>query len=164
MISVGAFTSVQVNVDAQGNNIVGDATNDPSIAIDPNDLNKMAIGWRRFDTVESNFREAGVAYSQDGGQTWTFTGVLEEDAIRSDPILATDADGKFYYSSLILDYTIKAYGFKSIDGGENGGPPAFAYGGDKESIAIDGRRSLVQAAHRHHRRRRHQAGDTRCRP
>src|SRR6266850_270114 len=31
----GAFTSVQVNVDANGNNITGDAANEPSISIDP---------------------------------------------------------------------------------------------------------------------------------
>src|SRR5882672_4161355 len=37
----GPFTSFQVNVDAQGNNIVGDAANEPSIAVDPTDLSKM---------------------------------------------------------------------------------------------------------------------------
>src|SRR6476619_5764150 len=32
----GTFTSYQVNVDADGNNIVGDAANEPSISQDPN--------------------------------------------------------------------------------------------------------------------------------
>jgi hypothetical protein len=31
----GPFVSHQVNVDANGNNIVGDAANEPSIAVDP---------------------------------------------------------------------------------------------------------------------------------
>src|SRR6266498_1898584 len=31
----GTFTSFQVNVDAQGNNIVGDAANEPTISVDP---------------------------------------------------------------------------------------------------------------------------------
>ena len=31
----GPFTSYQVNVDAQGQNIVGDAANEPSISVDP---------------------------------------------------------------------------------------------------------------------------------
>ena len=44
----GRFTSYQVNVDGSGNNIVGDAANEPSIAVNPNDPNEMAIGWREF--------------------------------------------------------------------------------------------------------------------
>ncbi|PYL24791.1 MAG: hypothetical protein DMF44_04075, partial [Verrucomicrobia bacterium] len=35
----GPFISYQANVDAQGNNIVGDAANEPSIAVDPTDGN-----------------------------------------------------------------------------------------------------------------------------
>src|SRR5215470_12392809 len=63
MISVyGSFTSYQVNVDANGNNIVGDAANEPSICVDPTNRNRMAIGWRQFNTVSSNFRQAGFAH------------------------------------------------------------------------------------------------------
>ena len=51
----GPFTSFQVNVDANGNNIVGDAANEPSISVDPTDGNKMAIGWRQFDTWHVQF-------------------------------------------------------------------------------------------------------------
>src|SRR5262245_45986228 len=46
----GPFVSYQVNVDQNGNNIVGDAANEPSISVDPTDGNKMSIGWRQFDT------------------------------------------------------------------------------------------------------------------
>lgn len=62
----------QVNVDADGNNIVGDAANEPSIAVDPNNPNNIVIGWRQFDTTASDFRQAGYSYSTDGGETWTF--------------------------------------------------------------------------------------------
>ena len=55
----GPFTSYQVNVDANGQNILGDAANEPSIAVDPTDPNKMSIGWRQFNSVTSNFRQAG---------------------------------------------------------------------------------------------------------
>ena len=48
----GPFTSFQVNVDANGNNIVGDAANEPSISVDPTDGNKIAIGWRQFDSLD----------------------------------------------------------------------------------------------------------------
>src|SRR6202051_90945 len=58
----GPFTSFQVNVDAQGNNIVGDAANEPSIAVDPTDGNKITIGWRQFNTYTSNFRQSGWGY------------------------------------------------------------------------------------------------------
>ena len=83
----GTFTSYQVNVDAQGNNIVGDAANEPSIAVDPTDGNKMTIGWRQFNSVQSNFRQGGWGFTTDGGIHWTFPGVLENNVFRSDPVL-----------------------------------------------------------------------------
>src|SRR5437773_7199456 len=73
----GLFTSYQVNVDQNGQNILGDAANECPISVDPTDGNKMAIGWRQFDSVTSNFRQAGWGYTTDGGLTWTFPGVLE---------------------------------------------------------------------------------------
>src|SRR6476661_11075987 len=51
------FTSYQVNVDANHQNIVGDAANEPSIAVDPTNPSRMTIGWRQFDTYTSNFRQ-----------------------------------------------------------------------------------------------------------
>jgi hypothetical protein len=55
----GPFISYQVNVDNNGNNIIGDAANEPSIAVDLTDGNKMTIGWRQFNSVSSNFRQGG---------------------------------------------------------------------------------------------------------
>src|SRR5437016_12208410 len=68
----GPFTSFQVNVDANGNNILGDAANESSIAVDPPNGNKITIGWRQFDSVLSNCRQGRWAYTTDGGTTWTF--------------------------------------------------------------------------------------------
>ena len=59
----GPFISYQVNVDNNGNNIVGDAANEPSIAVDPTDGNKMTIGWRQFNSVSSNFRQGGWGFT-----------------------------------------------------------------------------------------------------
>src|SRR5476651_2648167 len=57
MVSVhDTFTSQQVNVNANGLNVVGDAANEPSICVDPTNHNRMAIGWRQFNSVTSNFR------------------------------------------------------------------------------------------------------------
>src|SRR5207247_4933666 len=73
------FISYQVNVDAQGNNIVGDAANEPTISVDPTNGNKIAIGWRQFNTWTSNFRQAGYGYTTDAGTTWHFPGVLQNN-------------------------------------------------------------------------------------
>ncbi len=137
-ITFNGFTSVQVNVDADGNNIVGDAANEPSIAVDPAHPNRMAIGWRQFDTVVDNFRQAGWGYSSNGGRTWIFPGVLERGVFRSDPVLEADADGTFYYNSLTTDgNTYWCNVFKSTNGGRTWDAGIYAYGGDKPWMAID---------------------------
>ncbi len=100
----GAFTSYQVNVNASGNNITGDAANEPSISVDPTNHNKMAVGWRQFDSVFSNFRQSGRGYTTNGGTTWTFPGVLQSNVFRSDPVLASDNTGHFYYLSLLENF------------------------------------------------------------
>src|SRR6476646_8741396 len=83
----GPYTSYQVNVDVNGNNRVGDAANEPSICVDPTDGNNMSIGWRQFNSVSSNFREAGFAHSTNGGKNWMSPSVLQSNVFRSDPVL-----------------------------------------------------------------------------
>ena len=61
------FISYQVNVDANGNNIVGDAANECAISVDPTNGNKMTIAWRQFNDVTSNFRQGGWGYTTDAG-------------------------------------------------------------------------------------------------
>lgn len=131
----GSYVSVQVNVSALGQNIVGDAANEPSIAVNPLNPNNMVIGWRQFDTTASNFRQAGRAYTMDGGQTWTFPGVFTPGVFRSDPVLDTDSSGNFYYQSLKSDFFMDV--FKSTDGGVTWGPPVASYGGDKNWMVVD---------------------------
>jgi hypothetical protein len=138
----GVFTSYQANVDASGNNILGDAANEPSIAVDPTDPNKMAIGWRQFDTINSDFREGGWGYTTDGGVTWTFPGVLQDGLFRSDPVLQFNETGSFFYLSLRSD----GFSFfcddvwNSTSGGQTWdllSPKQGAFGGDKEWFTID---------------------------
>jgi uncharacterized repeat protein (TIGR01451 family) len=134
----GPFISFQVNVDANGNNIVGDAANEPSISVDPTDGSKMAIGWRQFDSVQSNFREAGWGYTTDGGTTWTFPGVLEDNVFRSDPVLQFDETGNFFYLSLLQTFCDDMWA--SLNGGQSWTrlpPEGGATGGDKEWSTID---------------------------
>src|SRR5947207_10147358 len=89
----GPFTSYQVKVNSNGQNITGDAANEPSIAIDPPDRTRMVIGWRQFDSVSSNFRQAGWGFTTNGGVSWTFPGVLENNVFRSDPVLSSNDIG-----------------------------------------------------------------------
>ena len=135
--SMSNIVTTQVNVDQNGQNIVGDAANEPSIAVDPNDPNKMAIGWRQFNTVTNNFRQAGYGYTTNGGQTWTFPGVIEPGIFRSDPVLDYDVDGNFYYNSLTNSPEYMCKVFKSSDGGSTWNSGTFAQGGDKQWMTID---------------------------
>src|SRR5438445_6089742 len=139
----GAFTSFQANVDANGNNILGDAANECPIAVDPTNGNKMTIAWRQFNDVSSNFRQAGWGYTTDGGTTWTFPGVLENNVFRSDPVTNSNEIGQFFYLSLQSDVNLSFFCddlWRSLNGGqswtllsgERGGG-----GGDKEWFTID---------------------------
>jgi hypothetical protein len=144
MISqIGSFTSFQVNVDSNGNNILGDAANECSISVDPTNLSKMTIAWRQFNDVTSNFRQAGWGYTTDAGTHWTFPGVLENNVFRSDPVTNSNEIGQFFYLSLQSDVNTSFFCddlWRSTNGGqswsllsgERGGG-----GGDKEWFTID---------------------------
>src|SRR6266496_2423447 len=113
----GVFTSYQVNVDANGQNIIGDAANECPIAVDPTDSNKMTIAWRQFNDVSSNFRQAGWGYTTDGGMHWTFPGVLENGVFRSDPVTNSNETGTFFYLSLLQTFCENMY--RSTNGGQS---------------------------------------------
>jgi hypothetical protein len=138
-----AFTSFQVNVDANGNNILGDAANECSISVDPTNGSKMTIAWRQFNDVTSNFRQGGWGYTTNGGTTWTFPGVLENNVFRSDPVTNSNEIGQFFYLSLQSDVNLSFFCddlWRSTNGGqswsllsgERGGG-----GGDKQWFTID---------------------------
>src|SRR5438094_1275679 len=139
----GPFTSHQANVDANGQNILGDAANECVISVDPTNGNKMTIGWRQFNDVTSNFRQGGWGYTTNGGLNWTFPGVLENNVFRSDPVTNSNEIGQFFYLSLQSDVNTSFFCddlWRSMNGGqswtllsgERGGG-----GGDKEWFTID---------------------------
>jgi hypothetical protein len=144
-----SYTSIQVNVDSRGQNIPGDAANEPSMTIDPTNSTRIAVGWRQFDNVGSDFRQGGFSSSTDGGRTWRGQGNLERGVFRSDPVLATTAEGKFFYNSLKLTFFDDV--FPSSNQGGAWGPTYYAAtGGDKQWMTIDqtngiGRGNLYQA-------------------
>lgn len=136
----GAYTSIQVNIDAQGENIAGDAANEPSIAMSPVNPNNMVIVWRHFENpTVIDSPKAGVAYSHDGGINWTFPGVLSPAERRTDPVVDVDSQGNFYYQSLRTFPSRQVDVFKSTDSGVTWQAPVFAHGidGDKNWLAID---------------------------
>ena len=139
-LTFGPFVSVQVNVDKNGDNIVGDAANEPSIAMNALDNDNFVIGWRQFDTISNNFRQAGVAFTNDGGISWNNDGPLDAGIFRSDPVLDSDSDGNIYYYSLTTNANFSTFTcdmFISDDGGETWTDPIPAGGGDKQWIVID---------------------------
>ncbi|QIE58433.1 T9SS type A sorting domain-containing protein [Rasiella rasia] len=129
------FFTKQVNVDDLGNNIVGDAANEPSLAVDPTNPNRMVVGWRQFDDISSDFRQAGYGFSTNGGYDWIFPGVLDPGLFRSDPVLDFDNAGNFYYNSLQGNFECDVFAIR--DGGVVWEPPVPANGGDKQWMRID---------------------------
>lgn len=128
----------QVNINADGQNIIGDAANEPSLSLDTANPDRIIIGWRQFDNIASNFRQAGYAYTSDGGQTWTFPGSINAGIFRSDPVIDIDSEGTFYYNSLTSNngtYTCRV--FRSFDGGVTWDDGVEAKGGDKQWMVID---------------------------
>ena len=138
-----SFTSFQVNVNASGQNIVGDAANECSISVNPLDGSKKTIAWRQFNDVTSNFRQGGWGYTTNGGATWTFPGVLENGVFRSDPVTNSDEVGNFFYLSLQSDVNQSFFCddlWRSLNGGQSWtllSGERGAGGGDKQWLTID---------------------------
>ena len=127
---------VQVNVVAGSGNVVGDAANEPTLAVDPSAPDRMVAAWRQFDDAGATLRTAGWATSVDGGRSWTFRGAVEPDVFSSDPVLAADSDGRFYLLGLDDGYVSCRLNV-SDDGGRSWEPAIPARGGDKPWLAVD---------------------------
>jgi len=95
----------------------------------------MSIGWRQFNSVASNFREAGFAYTTNGGTRWIAPGVLQNNVFRSDPVLNSDTVGRFFYLSLLQNFFDDLW--RSITGGQSWTRVGPADGGDKQWFTID---------------------------
>jgi len=133
--SVSSLVStIQVNTDTSNMNIIGDAANEPSLAISPLNPNEMTLGWRQFDNKESNFRQAGIAYSMDGGESWVNIPPIEAGIFRSDPVLVANSEGKFFYNSLTENFSCDV--FSSVDM-QDWSEKTYAFGGDKQWMVVD---------------------------
>lgn len=128
----------QVNVDSSGLNIVGDAANEPSLTFNPLAPNEVAVNWRQFDSITSDFREAGLGITSDGGQTWIMT-TLDNGKFRSDPVMRrSEKAGLWLYCSLnVSGGNYNVHFFKASEIGLNWSNPIYAYGSDKEWCTVD---------------------------
>jgi hypothetical protein len=131
----GPYTSVQVNTNPFGENIPGDAANEPSIAMDPANPARLVIGFRRFPTAAFSNREAGYAYSPNGGVNWVFPGAILPGLYGTDPCVQAGPAGAFYYLSLRQNSACQVY--QSFDQGQSWPVGAYAYGGEKPWMAVD---------------------------
>ncbi|NOT10794.1 MAG: hypothetical protein HOP23_03005 [Methylococcaceae bacterium] len=139
----GSYVSIQMNVDALGQNITGDAAHEPTIAFDPNNPDRLVAGWKQFNSVLSGNRQGGWAYSDDGGSHWQFPGALTPGEQRTNIMVDVDSAGNFYYQNLHYDpsgnFAQDVQVFKSVDGGVSWLDPVYAHGegADKGRIGID---------------------------
>jgi hypothetical protein len=85
------------------------------MAVDPTHRRRIVIGWQQFNSVTSNFRQAGFSYSRDGGETWQPAGVLHPGTYRTEPVLAAGEHGRMYYGS--VQGNLRGDLFASNDGG-----------------------------------------------
>ncbi len=96
-------------------------------------------GWRSaggsLAAWQSNFRQAGWGYTNNGGTNWTFPGILENNVFRSDPVLNSDTTGRFLYLSLLQNFFVDIW--RSLNGGMSWTRLAAAMGGDKQWFTID---------------------------
>ena len=141
--SFGAYTSVQINVNAAGQNITGDAANEPSIAVNPINPNNIVITWKQFNSVLSSDRETGWSFTKNGGTNWKQPNLLTPGTDRTNGVLDVDSEGDFYYQGLTYAADLVSAEniqvFKSTDGGASWLGPIFAYGlvADKGWMTID---------------------------
>ncbi len=137
--ALGSYTSVQVNVDKLGKNIIGDAGNETTIAVNPSNPANIVIGWRQFDAAPNSYVQAGWSYSTNGGSIWSPIGILPAlpEQRRTDPVLDVNSQGHFYYQSLSHNVNGGTDLFRSIDGGRTWQEPVYMFQGDKNWLAVD---------------------------
>lgn len=131
------FVSVQVNVDAAGCNIVADAANQPSMAIDPSNPNNIVIGWRQFESIESANQQVAWAYSHDAGTTWTYPGSIQPGDLWGSVVVDVDREGGFYLLARECCDLQCGRVLRSTDSGLTWSGPAVVNCGEKPWMVVD---------------------------
>ena len=133
------WPNVRVNTDG-----TSELQNEESIAVHPTDPDNLVGVWRDF---RLGYRQVGVAWSDDGGMTWTDSLFTEPNyPWQSDPDITVDSQGNFH--AVVLSYTGNTsqpnglFVSTSTDGGRTWGTwnPVIDQAGpfeDKELITAD---------------------------
>lgn len=135
--TITKVTTHQINVDQQGQNVLGDKGNEPTIAVDPTYPSRIVVGWREH-TVATDDARGAWSRSLNGGRDWAGFQVFSNIEFRSDPVVSVDALGRFYYMSLRVDgQQLPCELFRSLDGGGSWQNPVAAFDGDKPWVVVD---------------------------
>ncbi|MCP4631536.1 MAG: T9SS type A sorting domain-containing protein [candidate division Zixibacteria bacterium] len=138
------FDDDTINVRVNSDNS-GQLQNEQQLCINPTNPDNVVAVWRDF---RLGYRRLGVAYSFDGGLSWTDDLFPNDNQPRmSDPGLTYDVEGNFYAVSLSFNWAVDTSGyevFKSSTGGISWDEPVWAIRTptadifeDKELIACD---------------------------
>ena len=122
---------------------------EPAIAVNPANNQNLVAGFHDLFPKTQDF-VCRVAFTMDGGSTWNLGGAtpLENSGdFCSDPAIAADADGDFFYAYLDINFGAQRSDVvvaKSTDGGQTFATFSVAAAGqpdvnfpDKEFIAVD---------------------------
>ncbi|HET7011309.1 MAG TPA: sialidase family protein [Anaerolineales bacterium] len=122
---------------------------EPAIAVNPADGQNLVAGFHDLFPKTQDF-VCRFAFTADGGQTWNLGGAAPLQTsgnFCSDPALAADAQGNFYYAYLDINFGATRSDIdvaKSTDGGQTFATFSIAVHGhpstnfpDKEFIAVD---------------------------
>ncbi|MEZ4655546.1 MAG: sialidase family protein [Candidatus Eisenbacteria bacterium] len=131
------FPQILLNTDA-----TTQLQNEQQVTINPLDPDNAVACWRDF---RLGYRQVGVGYTFDGGQTWTDFLIGGELPWDSDPVITVDDDGTFYM--VVINYQDGGANQLSVHRSNTGGvswdgpfTAVFSPGTtfeDKEWIAVD---------------------------
>jgi len=120
-----------------------EATNEPYVAVDPNNANHIVVGANSWVVGNGHF-EAFAYTTFDGGKTWSSSQpYINRNASRlnaADPTVAFGADGSVYFAFVAMTPADGAVAVsRSIDGGRTWNSQSwassFTSGADKPAIA-----------------------------
>ncbi|MBD3161695.1 MAG: hypothetical protein GF346_05510 [Candidatus Eisenbacteria bacterium] len=135
--AAGEYPQIRINTDQ-----TQELQNEQQICINPTDSDNVVACWRDF---RLGYRQVGIGYSFDGGESWTDYLIGGELPWDSDPVLIVDDDGTFYL--VVINYENGGANqlsvHRSVTGGASWeGPFSAVYSSgatfeDKEWIAVD---------------------------
>lgn len=137
------FRSTLLSVGPDGCNSLIDDNSNPSIAIDPENPDRVVVTWRQIPDNTFDRIDAPISYSSDRGATWSHRGSVSNAHRFESSRVAAGSDGAFYHISAARpSHNIQL--FRSEDGGATWTGPSWTFyvpNGSPASIIVDHSRS-----------------------